>query len=90
MTFLQGDIRQQQGLDQTFASNQIGGVIHFAGLKAVGESQQIPLTYFDNNIAGSVQLIQAMERVGVFNLMFSSSATVYGEKIPLRTKKIWY
>ena len=52
MTFIQGDIRQQQDLDQAFASHQIDAVIHFAGLKAVGESQQIPLTYFDNNIAG--------------------------------------
>ncbi|MEG1857034.1 MAG: UDP-glucose 4-epimerase GalE, partial [Acinetobacter sp.] len=58
---------------------QIDAVIHFAGLKAVGESQQIPLTYFDNNIAGSVQLVQAMERANVFNLVFSSSATVYDE-----------
>ena len=82
MTFIQGDIRQQQDLDQAFASHQIDAVIHFAGLKAVGESQQIPLTYFDNNIAGSVQLVQAMERANVFNLVFSSSATVYGEKNP--------
>ena len=79
MTFIQGDIRQQQDLDQAFASHQIDAVIHFAGLKAVGESQQIPLTYFDNNIAGSVQLVQAMERANVFNLVFSSSATVYDE-----------
>ena len=79
MTFIQGDIRQQQDLDQVFASHQIDAVIHFAGLKAVGESQQIPLTYFDNNIAGSVQLVQAMERAKVFNLVFSSSATVYDE-----------
>ena len=79
LTFIQGDIRQQQDLDQAFASHQIDAVIHFAGLKAVGESQQIPLTYFDNNIAGSVQLVQAMERAKVFNLVFSSSATVYDE-----------
>ena len=79
LTFIQGDIRQQQDLDQAFASHQIDAVIHFAGLKAVGESQQIPLTYFDNNIAGSVQLVQAMDRANVFNLVFSSSATVYDE-----------
>lgn len=79
LTFIQGDIRQQQDLDQAFASHQIDAVIHFAGLKAVGESQKIPLTYFDNNIAGSVQLVQAMERANVFNLVFSSSATVYDE-----------
>ena len=79
LKFIQGDIRNTQQLDQVFASNKIDAVIHFAGLKAVGESQQIPLTYFDNNIAGSVQLVQAMERANVFNLVFSSSATVYDE-----------
>lgn len=79
LKFIQGDIRNTQQLDQVFASNKIDAVIHFAGLKAVGESQQIPLTYFDNNIAGSVQLVQAMERAHVFNLVFSSSATVYDE-----------
>ncbi|AYO52803.1 UDP-glucose 4-epimerase GalE [Acinetobacter wuhouensis] len=79
LKFFQGDIRQQQDLDQAFASHQIDAVIHFAGLKAVGESQQIPLTYFDNNIAGSIQLVQAMQRANVFNLVFSSSATVYDE-----------
>ncbi len=82
LKFIHGDIRQQQDLDQAFASHQIDAVIHFAGLKAVGESQQIPLTYFDNNIAGSIQLVQAMERANIFNLVFSSSATVYGEKNP--------
>ena len=79
LKFIQGDIRNTQQLDQAFASNKIDAVIHFAGLKAVGESQQIPLIYFDNNIAGSVQLVQAMERANVFNLVFSSSATVYDE-----------
>ena len=79
LKFIQGDIRIQNDLDQTFSSHQIDAVIHFAGLKAVGESQQIPLTYFDNNIAGSIQLVQAMERANVFNLVFSSSATVYDE-----------
>lgn len=54
-------------------------MIHFAGLKAVGESQQIPLKYFENNIAGSISLVKAMERAHVFNLVFSSSATVYDE-----------
>ncbi|WP_296283530.1 UDP-glucose 4-epimerase GalE [uncultured Acinetobacter sp.] len=79
LKFIQADIRNQNDLDQVFSSHQIDAVIHFAGLKAVGESQQIPLTYFDNNIAGSIQLVQAMERASVFNLVFSSSATVYGE-----------
>lgn len=79
LKFIQGDIRYQKDLDQVFLSNKIDAVVHFAGLKAVGESQQIPLTYFDHNIAGSVQLVQAMQRAGVFNLVFSSSATVYDE-----------
>jgi UDP-glucose 4-epimerase len=65
-------------------------VIHFAGLKAVGESQQIPLTYFDHNISGSIQLVQAMERAHVFNLVFSSSATVYEKKTHRHIKKIWF
>jgi UDP-glucose 4-epimerase len=79
LTFVQGDIRDAQVLDQVFQQHQINAVIHFAGLKAVGESQQIPLAYFDNNISGSIQLVQAMQRAGVFNLVFSSSATVYDE-----------
>ncbi|TCB70927.1 UDP-glucose 4-epimerase GalE [Acinetobacter sp. ANC 4216] len=79
LTFVQGDIRDAQVLDQVFQHQHIDAVIHFAGLKAVGESQQIPLAYFDNNISGSIQLVQAMQRAGVFNLVFSSSATVYDE-----------
>ena len=79
LTFVQGDIRDAQVLDQVFQQHHIDAVIHFSGLKAVGESQQIPLAYFDNNISGSIQLVQAMQRAGVFNLVFSSSATVYDE-----------
>lgn len=79
LKFIQGDIRNQSDLDQIFSLNAIDAVIHFAGLKAVGESQKIPLTYFDHNISGSIQLVQAMERAHVFNLVFSSSATVYDE-----------
>lgn len=79
LDFVQGDIRDQKILDQIFQTHQIDAVIHFAGLKAVGESQQIPLEYFDNNIAGSISLFQAMQRARVFKLVFSSSATVYGE-----------
>ena len=79
LTFVQGDIRDAQVLDQVFQQHHIDAVIHFAGLKAVGESQQIPLAYFDNNISGSIQLVQAMQRAEVFNLVFSSSATVYDE-----------
>ncbi|AUX90992.1 UDP-glucose 4-epimerase GalE [Acinetobacter variabilis] len=82
LTFVEGDIRDVQLLDQVFQQNSIDAVIHFAGLKAVGESQQIPLAYFDNNIAGSISLVQAMQRAQVFKLVFSSSATVYGENNP--------
>lgn len=82
LTFIQGDIRDTQLLDQVFQQYSIDAVIHFAGLKAVGESQQIPLAYFDNNIAGSISLVQAMQRAQVFKLVFSSSATVYGENNP--------
>ncbi|MBJ9986092.1 UDP-glucose 4-epimerase GalE [Acinetobacter sp. S40] len=79
LTFVEGDIRHAEQLDQVFAQHQIDAVIHFAGLKAVGESQQQPLIYFDNNIAGSINLVNAMQRAGVFKLVFSSSATVYDE-----------
>lgn len=82
LTFVEGDIRDGQLLDQVFQQNSIDAVIHFAGLKAVGESQQIPLAYFDNNIAGSISLVQAMQRAQVFKLVFSSSATVYGDNNP--------
>ena len=82
LTFVEGDIRDSQLLDQVFQQHSIDAVIHFAGLKAVGESQQIPLAYFDNNIAGSISLVQAMQRAQVFKLVFSSSATVYGEDNP--------
>ena len=79
LVFVQGDIRDANALDQLFKSHEIEAVIHFAGLKAVGESQEKPLIYFDNNIAGSIQLVKAMEKAGIFTLVFSSSATVYDE-----------
>jgi UDP-glucose 4-epimerase len=83
---VEGDIRDAALLDSLFADHQIGAVLHFAGLKAVGESVQQPLRYYENNVAGSVTLCQAMARAGVFNLVFSSSATVYGEpaQMPIR------
>ncbi len=79
LVFVQGDIRDANTLDQLFRRYEIEAVIHFAGLKAVGESQEKPLIYFDNNIAGSIQLVKAMEKAGIFTLVFSSSATVYDE-----------
>ena len=77
--FVQGDIRDAELLDALFARHAVDAVLHFAGLKAVGESVQEPLDYYENNVAGSVALCQAMTRAGVFQLVFSSSATVYGE-----------
>lgn len=84
--FYETDILDREGLDQIFAENRIDAVIHFAGYKAVGESVAKPLTYYENNISGSVNLYQAMKKAGVKNLVFSSSATVYGdpESCPIR------
>ncbi|WP_180107681.1 UDP-glucose 4-epimerase GalE [Acinetobacter sp. YH12085] len=79
LDFVEGDILDQQILDQIFQHHSINAVIHFAGLKAVGESQKEPLKYFENNISGSISLVKAMERAQVFKLVFSSSATVYDE-----------
>ena len=79
LDFVEGDIIDQQILDQIFQHHSIDAVIHFAGLKAVGESQKEPLKYFENNISGSISLVKAMERAQVFKLVFSSSATVYDE-----------
>ena len=77
--FVHGDIRDRACLQQLFADHDIGAVVHFAGLKAVGESEAEPLKYFDNNVSGSVTLFEEMARANVKTLVFSSSATVYGE-----------
>ncbi len=77
--FVQGDIRDSVLLEKLFAEHTIHSVVHFAGLKAVGESVQKPLEYYDNNVNGTLVLVEAMRRAGVFKLVFSSSATVYGE-----------
>ncbi|TWI52792.1 UDP-glucose 4-epimerase [Pseudomonas duriflava] len=76
--FVKGDIRRRAQLDALFAQYPIEAVLHFAGLKAVGESVRHPLNYYDNNVGGSLTLCQAMADAGVFRLVFSSSATVYG------------
>ena len=78
-TFIEGDIRDRALLNSIFTRHSIQAVLHFAGLKAVGESVEQPLAYYENNVSGSVVLFQAMAAAGVFNLVFSSSATVYGE-----------
>ncbi|QWE26954.1 UDP-glucose 4-epimerase GalE [Polynucleobacter sp. AP-Ainpum-60-G11] len=77
--FYQGDIRDCALLRDIFASHPIDGVIHFAGLKAVGESQSEPLKYYDNNVSGSITLLEEMIKAKVNTFVFSSSATVYGE-----------
>ncbi len=73
------DVRDRAALDAIFAAQPIDAVVHFAGLKAVGESVQQPLAYFDNNVNGSLVLLQAMRAAGVRRFVFSSSATVYGD-----------
>lgn len=76
--FIEGDIRDSGLLRQVFSDHQFFGVIHFAGLKAVGESVAKPLMYYDNNVSGTITLLKVMEKYDVKNLVFSSSATVYG------------
>jgi UDP-glucose 4-epimerase len=84
--FIEGDIRDRATLDRLFRDHDIDAVIHFAGLKAVGESVEKPLVYYDNNIAGSITLFEAMQAAGVKSVVFSSSATVYGDpaSVPIR------
>lgn len=83
---VQADVRDRDALREVFRTHAIGGVIHFAGLKAVGESVEKPLTYYDNNVSGSVALAEVMAEFGVQVLVFSSSATVYGDptSLPIR------
>ena len=77
--FVEGDICDRRILDEIFSEHSIDAVIHFAGLKSVGESVKYPLNYYKNNVSGSITLCQAMKEAGVFLLIFSSSATVYGD-----------
>ncbi len=77
--FVQGDIRDREAVRKCLAEHAIQSVIHFAGLKAVGESESEPLKYYDNNVNGSVVLFEEMENAGVRSIVFSSSATVYGD-----------
>ncbi len=81
--FYQADIGNYAALSAIFATHQFDAVIHFAGLKAVGESAQYPLKYYRENVAGSLQLLQVMQEFSVKNLIFSSSATVYGDPTEL-------
>jgi len=83
--FIEGDIRDAESLKQVFAAHHFFGVIHFAGLKAVGESVAKPLMYYNNNVSGTITLLEMMSEYDVKNFVFSSSATVYGnpESLPI-------
>lgn len=84
--FVQADVRDRAAMRAVFAAHDIDAVIHFAGLKAVGESVAKPLEYYDNNVSGTVALCEVMAEAGVKTLAFSSSATVYGDpaSVPIR------
>jgi len=84
--FYQLDIRDEDGLEKVFEKTQPDAVIHFAGLKAVGESVEIPLEYYFNNINGTISLLRVMKKFAVKNFVFSSSATVYGDphSVPIK------
>ncbi len=86
VAFEQVDLRDRDGVRRLFAAGKFDAVVHFAALKAVGESCEKPLEYFDNNISGTIHLLQAMQEHGVRRLVFSSSATVYGDpdSVPVR------
>ena len=78
--FYQVDICDEEALEEVFTKNKYDLVIHFAGLKAVGESVEKPLKYYENNVGGTINLLKCMKRHGVNKIIFSSSATVYGEQ----------
>lgn len=84
-SFQQADIRNRQAMEALFSVHKFDAVVHFAGLKAVGESTEQPLRYYDNNVGGSVVLFETMAAAGVKTLVFSSSATVYGDpaRVPI-------
>ena len=86
ISFYEEDLLNEKAIDAIFEKENIYSVIHFAALKAVGESCQIPLRYFDNNLTGTLNLLKVMEKHGVKSIVFSSSATVYGkpESVPIR------
>ncbi|MBO9481627.1 UDP-glucose 4-epimerase GalE [Salinisphaera sp. G21_0] len=83
LEFVKGDIRDHKLLNSLFSNHEISSVIHFAGLKAVGESVSMPLAYYDNNVHGTLVLLEAMKQANVKTLAFSSSATVYGDPASL-------
>ena len=86
IAFYRADLRDTEALKEIFAQDPIDAVIHFAALKAVGESVEQPLAYYDNNVGGTLSLLVAMQEAGVYKMVYSSSATVYGRatKMPLK------
>jgi UDP-glucose 4-epimerase len=84
--FAQIDLRDRPALRKVFSGHDFGAVVHFAGLKSVGESVAMPLAYYDSNVSGTVALVECMGEAGVKSIVFSSSATVYGEPatVPVR------
>ncbi|MDO8439387.1 MAG: UDP-glucose 4-epimerase GalE [Telluria sp.] len=86
MMFIESDIRDREAMDAVFSTHDFDAVMHFAGLKAVGESVEQPLRYYDNNVHGSLVLFETMNAHGVKTVVFSSSATVYGDpaSVPIR------
>ena len=89
ITVIEGDICCEETIKNIFKSHSIESVIHFAGLKAVGESGEKPIKYYKTNVEGSIKLFRAMSEAEVFKIAFSSSATVYGEpeKLPICEKQ---
>lgn len=85
--FYEADCLDYEATDKVFNENQIDSVIHFAGLKAVGESVQKPLEYYHNNMTGTFVLCDVMRKHGCKNIVFSSSATVYGDRRSFRSRK---
>jgi UDP-glucose 4-epimerase len=83
LNFIKGDVRDQALLETVLSDHNIGAVIHFAGLKAVGESVRDPLVYYENNVGGTISLLRAMENCRVKTFVFSSSASVYGVPVYL-------
>ncbi len=87
VVFYENDVRDRAALELIFTAHDIDSVIHFAGLKAVGESVQKPVEYYDNNLVSTLVLVETMQKFGVKNIVFSSSATVYGDPAELPLKE---
>lgn len=83
LKFIEGDIRDSTILEKIFSKNNISSVVHFAGLKSIAESFERPLDYYSSNVNGSISLFKAMNKAGINKIIFSSSATVYGNLYPL-------